>query len=186
MSAPALRAATAADAEALLAIYAPYVRHTTISFEYEVPTAEEFRGRICKTLAAYPYLVAEGTDGILGYAYAGPFQSRAAYGWSAETTVYVADSARRTGVGRLLYETLLDLIRRQGVQNAYACITWPNEASVAFHQTLGFAKAAQFSRCGYKLGQWRDVIWMEKHLACYETPAPLRPVKAVLEEAGLG
>lgn len=181
-----LRLAAEADAEALLAIYAPYVRDTAISFEYVPPTLEEFRARIRNTLASYPFLVAEGKGGILGYAYAGRFQARAAYGWSAETTVYIAPNARRLGVGRLLYERLLDLLRRQGVQNAYACVSCPNEPSIAFHQSLGYTPKARFFHCGYKMGQWRDVVWLEKLLGDHENPpAPLRPIAGALAEAGL-
>ncbi|NCB30314.1 MAG: GNAT family N-acetyltransferase [Clostridia bacterium] len=153
MSTVNVRLATEADAEALLTIYVPYVRETGISFEYIPPTAEEFRGRIRDTLSAYPFLVAEGEAGIVGYAYASRFQTRAAYGWSAETSVYIAQDARRGGTGRILYEALLALLCRQGVQNVYACIACPNEPSVAFHEAMGFVLKARFSQCGYKLGQ---------------------------------
>lgn len=181
-----LRPATGADAQAILAIYAPYVRETAITFEYETPTIAQFRARIEQTIGAYPYLVAEGQSGIVGYALAGPFRERAAYAWCAETTVYVAPSVHRTGVGRILYETLLDILTRQGVKNAYACITWPNEASIAFHQALGFKPVARLSRCGYKLDQWWDSVWMEKFLGGHEAPpAPLLPVAKVLAQAGL-
>ncbi|MEA4969357.1 MAG: N-acetyltransferase family protein [Candidatus Pelethousia sp.] len=187
MSGSKLRAATCADAEPLLAIYAPYVRDMAITFEYEPPALEEFRNRIRKTLSAYPYLVVEGDEGVLGYAYAGPFKSRPAYGWAAETTVYVAETARCAGAGRLLYETLLNILMHQGVQNVYACVTWPNESSIAFHQALGFQRVAHLSRCGYKLGQWWDSVWLQKFLGSHEIPpAPLRPITEVMAAFGLG
>ena len=93
-----IRIATEDDAEALLAVYAPYVIKTAITFEYEVPTLEEFRGRIRHTLQKYPYLVAERDGTILGYAYVGPFHERAAYDWAVETSIYVEENLRRCGV----------------------------------------------------------------------------------------
>ena len=171
-----LRPAVPADAPALLKIYSPYVLETAITFELTVPSPAEFRERIQSISAAYPYLVAEEEGRILGYAYGTRFKGRAAYDWAAETTVYVAQDARKRGVGSLLYGRLLPLLAAQGVQKAYACITWPNMPSVAFHQRMGFVEEGRFLRCGYKLGQWRDVIFMGKDLGNYENPpAPLGP-----------
>ena len=94
-----IRAAAPADASALLAIYAPYVKKTAITFEYDVPTEEEFRGRISRTLQRYPYLAAEQNGEILGYAYTGPFGERAAYNWAAETSIYLREhGTRKTAV----------------------------------------------------------------------------------------
>ena len=84
-----IRTASEADAPALLEIYAPYVDRTAITFEYEVPSVDEFASRIRNTLQKYPYLVAEKGGRILGYAYAGPFHDRPAYDWSVETSIYV-------------------------------------------------------------------------------------------------
>lgn len=125
-----LRTATPDDAETLVSIYSPYVESTAISFEYEVPTAEEFRNRIEKTLQHFPYLVAELDGNIVGYAYAGKFKERAAYDKSAELSIYVKDGIHGKGIGTALYDRLEDDLRRQGITNAYACITWidtPNE-----------------------------------------------------------
>ena len=93
-----IRVATPEDAKELLAIYAPYVEETAITFEYTVPTAEEFAGRMKKTLTRYPYLVAEKEGELLGYAYAGPFKAKAAYDWSVETTIYVKKDCKRSGI----------------------------------------------------------------------------------------
>ena len=76
-----IRVATPDDAPALLKIYAPYVKNTSITYEYDVPSEEEFRRRIESTLRRYPYLVLEREGDILGYAYAGPLHSRPAYDW---------------------------------------------------------------------------------------------------------
>jgi Sortase and related acyltransferases len=166
-----IRTVNSADAEALLAIYAPYVRETAISFEYDIPSAEEFSRRIAVISARYPYLVAE-TDGlIVGYAYASHFKERAAYDHSVEVTVYVDRIHRGTGCGRKLYEALESILKHQNVINLYACIAHapsPDEfldnSSEAFHTRLGYKKVAHFSNCGYKFGRWYDMVWMEKFI----------------------
>ena len=99
-----IRPVTEADAEKLLSIYAPYVTDTFITYEYTVPTVEEFRERIRNTLQAYPYFAAVENGRIIGYAYASAFHPRRAYLWSAEATVYLERGVRGRGVARLLYE----------------------------------------------------------------------------------
>ena len=122
-----IRVATEDDAAALLAIYAPYVIKTAITFEYEVPTLEEFRGRIRHTLQKYPYLVAEQDGTILGYAYVGPFHDRAAYDWAVETSIYVEENLRRCGVGGKLNRALETVCGAMGILNMEACIGVPEE-----------------------------------------------------------
>ena len=102
-----IRVATVEDAQQILQIYAPYIEKTAITFEYEVPALEEFRGRIQHTLKKYPYLVAEEAGEILGYAYTGPFKERAAYDWAVETTIYVKEDKKQRGIGKLLYQACL-------------------------------------------------------------------------------
>ena len=101
-----IRPAKPEDAEKLLAIYAPYVEQTAITFEYEVPTVEEFRERIHNTLKKYPYLVAEQGEEPVGYAYVGPFHDRPAYDWAVETSIYVDQNKKRMGIGKKLHEAL--------------------------------------------------------------------------------
>ena len=181
---PYIRRATGADAPALLAIYTPYVLETAISFEFAPPSTAAFQTRIHDILQSYPFLVAQdGSDGpIVGYAYASSFKSREAYQWCAETSVYVAQDRRGQGWGGRLYSALLPILARQGIQKAYACITWPNAASIAFHERMGFVMEARFTRCGFKLGQWRDVVWMAKTLGEDDPPPPLRKAADVLRE----
>ena len=165
-----IRMAEEADAAALLSIYAPYVEKTAITFEYEVPTVQEFKNRITSTLKRYPYLAAIRDGRIIGYAYASQFKERSAYDWAVETSVYVSGDARRTGAGSLLYEALENYLRRQNVINVNACIAYPNPGSIAYH-TVG-----HFTKCGYKLGQWWDMVWMEKMLGPHpEQPEPFIP-----------
>ncbi len=175
-----IRTATLADAEAILTIYRPYVLHTAITFEYEVPTVEEFRERIENTLKRYPYLVAVKDGAIVGYAYAGSFHTRAAYDWGKELSVYVAMEEKRQGIGRMLYEAMEAALKRMGVCNLYACIASPEAEdeylthdSERFHARLGFEKIALFRQCGYKFGRWYNMIWMEKVIGehrCHQPP----------------
>ena len=165
-----IRIARPEDAEALLKIYRPYVERTAVSFECAVPSVEEFRGRIERTLEKYPYLLAEHDGEILGYAYAGAPWERAAYRWCAESSVYLAPEARGRGVGKALYQALEDILRRQGYRTRYALVTTDNEASIGFHEAIGFVRRAFFPNCGYKLGTWHGVVWLEKQLAPPDAP----------------
>ena len=149
------------DAEELLAIYAPYVEKTAVSFEYEVPGLQEFTDRIRKTLTRYPYFAAESDGEILGYAYTGPFVGRAAYSWSAETTIYLKEDRKRMGLGRKLYEAIEAVSKAQNIQNLNACIGYPEaddgyltRNSVQFHTHMGYSPIGEFHKCGYKFGRW--------------------------------
>jgi phosphinothricin acetyltransferase len=102
-----IRLATADDAGAVRAIYAPIVETTAISFELVVPSEEELAARITDRQPAYPWLVIEDESGVAGYAYAGRFAGRPAYDWSVETSIYLAERARRRGVGSLVYAALI-------------------------------------------------------------------------------
>ncbi|MCP1647953.1 arsinothricin resistance N-acetyltransferase ArsN1 family B [Pseudomonas nitroreducens] len=152
-----IRPARAEDAPAILAIYAPIVTTTAISFEEVPPTIEEMRQRIVTTLQAYPYLVALRDGRLAGYAYASQHRARAAYRWAVDVTLYIAQGERRTGIGRRLYAELLALLARQGFNAAYAGIALPNAASVGLHEQMGFRHIGTFPQVGFKLGQWHDV-----------------------------
>ncbi len=175
-----IRIARESDKEELLAIYAPYVSETAITFEYTVPTHEEFRDRIRKTLAKYPYLVAVQDAEILGYAYASEFKNRAAYDWAVETTIYVKQDSRKSGVGKKLYQALEEVLKQQHICNLYACIAYPNPGSIGFHERLGYQTIGHFSKCGYKFETWYDMIWMEKMIAEHDQhPEPFKPITEV-------
>lgn len=178
-----IRPVSGSDAEALRNIYRYYVKNTAITFEYEVPSVEEFRSRMIHTLERYPYLAAVQDKSILGYAYAGPFQTRAAYDWSAETTIYLSPDAHKRGIGRMLYQALEYALRRMGIRNLYACIGYPQTEdeyltrnSAQFHAHLGFSTVGTFHSCGYKFGRWYDMIWMEKLIGEHQSgQPPIRP-----------
>ncbi len=161
---PDIRSATGADAAAMLAIYRPYVENTAISFETEPPGVEEFRVRVDRSLAGWAWLIAEMEGECVGYAYATAYRSRPAYRWSTETSAYVREDCHRRGVARALYTALFDRLAQSGYCNAFAAITLPNEASVAFHERLGFSAIGVFRRVGWKFGAWHDVGWFQRSL----------------------
>lgn len=182
-----IRTASEKDAEALLAIYRPYVEHTAITFEYEVPSTEEFAGRIRQVLKQYPYLIAEADGEILGYAYASPFHERPAYGWSAETSIYVNKEKKRMGIGSRLYHALESILTEQGILNLYACIACPEDDhdeyltrdSIRFHERIGYRMVGTFRQCGYKFNRWYHMVWMEKHIGGHSNEQP--PIKTFQE-----
>lgn len=157
-----IQEAVLADAAEMLEIYAPYIRETTVTFEYEVPEVEEFARRVQKVQEKYPWLVYRREGEILGYAYASDYHERRAYAWDCELSVYVRQDARGQGVGRKLYERLLEILEELGYANAYALISVPNEDSEGLHRALGFEEEGRFLRTGYKLGQWLDVAVLTK------------------------
>lgn len=133
-----IRSARIEDAADLVAIYAPYVEKTAITFETEVPTVEAFASRIEKTLEKFPYLVAVEEGKIVGYAYASTYYARAAYDWTVEFSVYVQKEARGKGIGNLLYTALEEELTVRGFKNFLACIALPNPASIALHEKKGY------------------------------------------------
>jgi L-amino acid N-acyltransferase YncA len=165
----------ARDSEGCAAVYAPYVRDSAISFEQDPPDAAEMSRRIERVSARYPWLVAEEDGSLAGYAYATEHRTRAAYRWTCEVAVYIAASSRGRGLGRALYEALLDLLTRQGLRLAVAGITLPNEASVALHQSCGFEPVGTFHRIGWKRGGSHDVSWWERELIERSQDPPAEP-----------
>ncbi len=174
-----IRDCTLDDAAALAEIYAPYVTDTAITFEYEPPTAEEFRHRIEATKQHYPYLVAELDGCVVGYVYAGVFNARRAARHCATTSIYIASNCHGRGVGKALYAALEERLKCMGIINLIASITWidtPNEYlthnSPEFHRHMGFTQVAHLHRVGYKFGGWYDLLFFEKLLeekdGCHE------------------
>jgi len=165
MKGPALiRAATTADAAAIQAIYAPVVEHTAISFEETPPSVAEMAARIEAVMKDYPYLVAELDGQVAGYAYASQHRTRAAYRTSVDVSVYIAEGARRSGVGRALYGKLLPELSGRGFHAAFAGIALPNEGSIALHESMGFTPLGIYREVGRKLGKWHDVGWWQRLL----------------------
>jgi L-amino acid N-acyltransferase YncA len=170
------------DAGAIAAIYRSIVECTVISFETVPPDQEEIAFRLAQTMASYPWLVCEIDGHVAGYAYASQHQTRAAYRWSVNTSVYIDSDHRRRGVGRALYASLFGILRRQGFFNAYAGVTLPNAASIALHESVGFAPIGVYASAGYKMGGWHDVGWWQLRLQpLVEEPTEPIPLPALLE-----
>lgn len=168
-----IRLATEKDAQATLAIYAPYVTDTAITFDYDVPSEMEFAEKIRHITTDFPWLVCEIEGEIVGYVYASKHREKTAYQWSAESTVYFSSSYHRKGLAKILYETLFSLLKLQGYVNVYAGVTLPNEKSEGFHLAQGFEVIGDFTKIGYKLGKWRDVRWYQRHLNAHSENPPL-------------
>ena len=169
-----IRVATPASAGAVRDIYAPFCESTAVTFEETPPTAAELADRISSTLEDYPWLVCEVDGNVVGYAYAHRLRERRAYDWVVELSIYVAESARRSGVGRALYESLFAVLERQGIRDAYAVTTLPNPETVAFHEKMGFERVGDFPAVGYTEGDWRDVAWWRRSVG-EKTDEPKRP-----------
>jgi L-amino acid N-acyltransferase YncA len=172
VSGATVREASEDDAPACAAIYAPYVRETAVSFEGEPPTPAQIAERIAAATRTHAWVVLEDDDRLVGYAYGGLHQERAAYRFSCEVSVYVEQDRRRTGLGRALYEALFKRLVARGYRMVVAGMTLPNEASVGLHRAMGFEPVGVYRRIGWKLGAWHDVAWMQRALGVEQDPPP--------------
>ena len=185
-----IRMAVQEDAFDIATFYAPYVLDTAINFEYEPPSAEDYRHRIIDVERRLPFLVAVNGQGqVIGYTYANPMGLRPAFAWSIVTSIYLDQSIRGQGVGTRLYRALELILKQQHVVNMFACITVAKDDNLAdvyggnparrklgaddphlpgvsprFHSAYGFVPVGREIDCGYKLGRWYDKLWMEKHI----------------------
>ena len=179
-----LRIACETDVSAILEIYSPYILNSTATFEYDVPTEEEFLQRFRDITFQFPWLVWEEDGKISGYAYASAPYTRAAFQWCAEPTVYLAPEAKGKGIARKLYSALEKLLKIQGYQVLYALITAENIPSIRFHQKCGYTLQGDFPDCGFKFGRWLGLFWMEKRLDSVESPSnPPFPWSVVKQDA---
>ena len=166
-----IRIAEEQDVPEILSIYAPYVLNTTCTFEYDVPSQDEFLARFRSITARFPWIVWEEDGMILGYAYGSPLFSRAAYSWSCESSVYLRPEAKGRGIGRALYTVLEQILAYQGYIVNYAIVTSENLPSLAFHEKLGYRNAGEFTGCAFKFGKRLGIIWMEKEIKISEIPS---------------
>lgn len=166
------------DAARILAVYAPYVRETAVSFETEVPPLDAFARRVAGIAAEFPYLLLEIDGELAGYAYAHRQAERAAFGWNAELSIYMDGAYCGCGLGAPLYALLERLLAMQGYVNLYAVITEGNRGSLAFHERMGYRQVGLHERTGWKLGAWHGVVHMHKRLMEGE-PGQVVPVGAL-------
>ncbi len=165
-----VRDASERDAEACAAIYAPYVTDTAITFESDPPLPAEMAQRIATALRAHAWVVLGNEGRVVGYAYGGPFKSRAAYRWACEVSVYLERGRRRTGGGRALYDALFARLAQRGFRTAVAGMTLPNDASVGLHRAMGFEPVGTYRRIGWKHDTWHDVAWAQRTIATGQDP----------------
>ena len=159
-----LRNATIHDIPVMRDIYRPYILETAFTFEYDVPSPEEFLERFLTVTSKFPWLVWEENGEVLGYAYAGPFNTRAAYQWDADLSIYLRQDCRGNGIGRTLYTELEHRLQELGYHVLYSIVTSANEGSCRFHEALGYRPIAVFERTGVKFGQWYGITWYEKRI----------------------
>lgn len=165
-----IRLATPGDIPAMRSIYAPYVLSTGYSFEYSVPTEEEFAHRLESYTRQMPWLVWEEDGKVLGYAYGSLPFTREAYAWCGEVSIYLAPEIHGRGIGKQMYAVLEEIMWRQGYRVIYSLITTENTPSLAFHEAMGYRVTATFPDCGFKFGRWLGIVWMEKRSKAVESP----------------
>ena len=179
-----IRTVQLSDAEAILKVYAPFITDTCISFEYVVPSVEEFAQRIASISAEYPYIVLEEDGEIVGYAYSHRYLERVAYSWDVEVTIYLAPKVQGKGLGVILYDALEKLMALQNIKNLYSCITGDNVHSIEMHRSMGYELIGTFPKAGFKHDRWLDVVWMAKAIGEKENaPLPFVPFAEVEENA---
>ncbi|MFZ2967027.1 MAG: N-acetyltransferase family protein [Leuconostoc falkenbergense] len=176
-----IRTATEEDANQLIDIYRPYIENNTTSFEYKVPSLDEFKQRISDIAIKYPYIVMVDGTKILGYAYAHEYKERDAYQWTVEVSIYLPKNAQGKGIGSKLYNSLEEYLRRQHVVNIMACITGSNKISIAFHEHLGYETVGIFKKVGFKNNQWLDICWLEKQISSPIHPETFVPFSKLTE-----
>ncbi|SCH16361.1 MULTISPECIES: GNAT family N-acetyltransferase [unclassified Romboutsia] len=172
-----LRLANLNDAREILNIYKYYIENTAITFEYKIPSLEEFENRVKTISKDYPYIVALIDNKIIGYAYASKYKERDAYNWDVELSIYANESYHNKNIASTLYSCILDILKLQGFYNVYACITVPNIKSEKFHKKHGFNLVGCFSHAGFKFNKWWDIIWMEKNIIDFNIPP--KPIKHI-------
>lgn len=160
-----IRVATDGDLDAVAAIYAREVREGTATFDLTPPPRAKWEGLLASPHPGDHFLVAVAGEGVLGFAYSSEFRPKGAYDATREVTVYLDPAAAGRGLGRALYDDLLDRMAAGGVRTALACISLPNDASEALHRACGFERQGVLHGVGRKFDRWIDVVWWQRVLA---------------------
>ena len=157
-----IRPARASDLEAILAIHNQVVTTSTAIYE-DLPSTLEQRQQWydARVAQGYPVLVAVDGQQVIGYATFGEWRSRWGYRFTVEHTVHVDQNWRGHGVGRALLEALLPLARQMGKHTMMGAVDAENQASIRFHERLGFESTGRCRQVGYKFGRWLDLVFMQ-------------------------
>ena len=169
------------DIPACVSLYNRYITDTTVTFEFDPLTEEQFCDRVRRITQNYPYYVYEDdkTGAVLGYAYLDCYSERKAYRFTCDLSIYLAMDARGRGIGRALYEAIEAEAYRRGFYTVVAIVTSENAASMAFHEAMGFVLMADFPDMGHKFGRWLGVRYYRKNL---RTASPDRETEELLPQ----
>ena len=160
-----IRPAVEADIPALLAIWNPVIRETTIIFASELKTAEGVSTMIAARRAAgREFLVWDEGGAILGFASYDQFRGGDGYATAMEHTVMLAPGARGRGIGRALMKVVEDLARAAGAHTMHAGVSGENVEAIAFHQRVGYREVGRVPESGRKFGRWLDLVILQKVL----------------------
>lgn len=172
-----IRLAQESDAAKLLEIYNQYI-DTTVTFEYVLPSKEEFQRRVREYSKDYPYFICTDNGKCVGYVYAHKAQERAAFQWNAELSIYLDKTYQGKGLGRILYEMMFEILAKQGVKTLYGLVTTPNPNSIKLHEKTGFQLVGTYHNTGYKADKWCDLLLYEKAIGTFEDkPKPILPFR---------
>lgn len=175
-----LRAATPDDAEAVTALYAPYVVTNAVSFETKAPTASVMRARIVAAGDVHPWIVATASNVVLGYAYAKPFRPGAPHRFSVEVAVYASGDLEGKGIRRALLSSLAATLVEQNFTQAICTLMTPNDKLIQLYEAHGFRRAGAFREVCFKNGQWSDIgLWQRELAEGGSPPDELKPFSIV-------
>ena len=167
-----IRRATIGDAERIAEIYNWYILNTIITFETDVVSPKEMKKRIQEKTTKHDWIVGELNQEVIGYAYYGPFRTRAAYNHTVESTIYLSQKSIGQGFGRTVYAQLLESVKSRGFREVVGIIALPNPQSIALHKAIGFEEVGVLKNVGYKFGRYIDVsLWQMSMVQQRYTPA---------------
>ncbi|MEZ5495591.1 MAG: N-acetyltransferase family protein [Gammaproteobacteria bacterium] len=141
-----------------------YVRNDSCTFQINTYSISEISEKIAEITKVYPYIVMEEGNEVIGFAYASRWREKNAYDKSAETTIYLNPKHKYRGLGKILYQELIEQLREKNFRLLVACLTLPNPSSVRLHESLGFEKVGEFKDAGYKFNRWYNVGFWQKVL----------------------
>lgn len=162
-----IRLANENDYTSILKIYEPYITDTAITFEYKVPSINDFRKRLTNIQKTFPLIVCEIDNIVAGYAYISRFREREAYDWSTESSIYINPFYQGKSIGKALYFALIESAKLLGYCNIYGVVTMPNFKSEKLHDSFGFTTIGVTHNVGFKFGSWLDVKWYELNINEY-------------------